>query len=399
MKRLDVALLYNLKQDTLDREDQPWDKWFELDSIKDVEGYELALREGGHNVIPIEGGASLLGNLVKFKPDICFNTCEGYNGVSREAQVPALLDMLGIPYTGSGVMTLALALDKAMTKRILQYHNVTTPAFQVFYTGDEPLSSSLKFPLFAKPCWEGSGIGVSSKSICLDVQELRQQVKYVLNAYKQPVIVEDYVPGREITVGLVGNLSYSSVMHNHSRNDSLSRDSSRLWGESSLESKLLLHDDDDGKNQVETHAVNRTGENATITRVNDLCVFPPLEVDLSTAPLDQAHVYTSVIKGTMNGAPTYYCPTLLSSKQDSELRQLAIDSFNAMQCFDLARVDFRLREDDGKPFVLEINPIPGITKGVSDLVMAAETVGVDYASLINDILNAALKRYGMFGDG
>ncbi|HZQ05418.1 MAG TPA: D-alanine--D-alanine ligase, partial [Anaerolineae bacterium] len=141
MKKFKVALLYSLSENAPQEatdEDAPWDRWNELDSEKSVAGYERALRSAGHDVIPLEGDHTLIQNLLKHKPDICFNTCEGHYGKSREAQVPAMLDMLRIPYTGSGVMTLAIALDKAMTKRVLQFYSIPTPAFQVFVTGDEP---------------------------------------------------------------------------------------------------------------------------------------------------------------------------------------------------------------------------------------------------------------------
>src|SRR5437868_7118040 len=104
MKKFKVALLYSLKGNApqeATEDEAPWDKWNELDSEKSVAGYERALRAAGHEVIALEGDHTLIGNLGKYRPDICFNTCEGHHGKSREAQVPAILDMLGIPYTGS----------------------------------------------------------------------------------------------------------------------------------------------------------------------------------------------------------------------------------------------------------------------------------------------------------
>src|SRR5919202_900835 len=209
MKKFKVGLLYSLKSNApkeLFDENTPWDKWNELDSENSVEGYERALRAGGHEVIPMEGDLHLPEKLEQHKVDICFNTCEGHRGRSREAQVPAILDMMGIPYTGSGVMTQAIGLDKAMTKRVLQFYGIPTPAFQTFVAGNEPLDDRLNFPLFAKPALEGSGIGISAKSICHTPRELREQVRYLLRAYKEPVLVEEYIDGREITTGILGNL-------------------------------------------------------------------------------------------------------------------------------------------------------------------------------------------------
>ena len=122
MKKFNVALLYSLKKNApseVQGENVPWDKWNELDSERSAEGYERALRDGGHQVIALEGDINLPERLSKYQVDICFNTCEGHRGASREAQIPAMLDMLGIPYTGSGVMALSIALDKSMTKRVL----------------------------------------------------------------------------------------------------------------------------------------------------------------------------------------------------------------------------------------------------------------------------------------
>ena len=121
MKKFTVGLLYSAKANAPHEmeEDMPWDKWNELDSETSITGYERALRDGGHDVVPLEGDLTLAEKLPRYKVDICFNTCEGHRAKSREAQVPAILDMLGMPYSGSGVMALTVALDKAMTKRVL----------------------------------------------------------------------------------------------------------------------------------------------------------------------------------------------------------------------------------------------------------------------------------------
>src|SRR5512141_880351 len=143
MKKFTVALLYNSKQNAPHRSDEPWDAWNELDSEKTAGQIERALRAGGHEVIAMEGDVTLPSKLSTYKVDIAFNLCEGHFGASREAQVPALLDMMRIPYTGAGVMTLAIALDKPMAKRIMQFYGLPTPAFQTFITGDEPLDARL----------------------------------------------------------------------------------------------------------------------------------------------------------------------------------------------------------------------------------------------------------------
>ena len=129
MKKFRVALLANLKGNAPKFEGMPDDQWDDLDSEKTINALVEAIRAGGHVCEFFEGDLSLLHTLPLFKPDICFNICEGHFGDAREAHVPALLEMMRIPYTGSKVMTLSLALDKPMTNRVLTYHDLPTPTF------------------------------------------------------------------------------------------------------------------------------------------------------------------------------------------------------------------------------------------------------------------------------
>ena len=202
-----VALLANLKKNAPTWPGMPPDQWDDLDSEETIEAIMGALEAGGHQVTFLEGDVTLYDTLRQVKPDICFNICEGHFGDSREAQVPALLEMLRIPYTGSRVLTLALALDKPMTKRVLAYHGLPTPPFQVFERVNEPLDPDMHFPLFVKPSREGTGMGVSAESIVHDEAQLRVQLERQLARYNQPILVERFIEGREVTVGMLGNLS------------------------------------------------------------------------------------------------------------------------------------------------------------------------------------------------
>jgi D-alanine-D-alanine ligase len=143
MKKFRVALLGNLKKNAPHFEGMPADQWDDLDSENTVNALVEAIRTGGHTCEFLEGDISLFDTVRQFKPDICFNISEGHFGDAREAQVPAILEMLRIPYTGSKVLTLSLALDKPMTKRILHWHELPTPAFQTFERVDEPLNDDL----------------------------------------------------------------------------------------------------------------------------------------------------------------------------------------------------------------------------------------------------------------
>lgn len=389
IKKFRVALLYSLSanapQETTD-EDTPWDRWNELDSEKSVAGYEQALREAGHEVIPLEGDHKLIENLLKYKPDICFNTCEGHYGKSREAQVPAILDMLRIPYTGSGVMSLSIALDKAMTKRVLQFYSIPTPAFQVFVTGDEPTDPRLNYPLFAKPSLEGSGIGIMAKSICRTPRELREQVRYLLRAYKQPVLVEEYIQGREITTGILGNLMPRG---------SWIRAKKRLEASRALnETAVVAHGP----------AVTGNGNGSSAKKIpireyfySGVRVLPPMEIDFSELK-DIEPLYGAEIKHDNPWGPKYLCPAPLSAKLTAQIGRLTVATFRALECYDFARVDYKIRESDNQPMVIEINPLAGLTEGLSDIVLEANAAGIDYKELINIILEAALRRYGMLDD-
>ncbi len=363
MKKFTIALLYNLKINAPKdgNGDKPWDAWNELDNEKSVAGMERALRAGGHEVIGMEGDANLIQKLSHYKIDIAFNTCEGHRGGSREAQIPAMLDLIGLPYTGSGVMTLALALDKPMTKRLLQFHGLPTPQFQTFITGDEPIDGRLKYPLFVKPSREGSGMGVTAKSVCRSARELREQVRYIAHAYQEPALVEEFIEGRELTTGLLGNAPWNLA----------ARVSAKANGNGS-------------RAHTGFRALQET-----------LRIFPALEVDLTPVPKEEAMLYTAVVKGKLYDVPKYLCPAPLTRTMRAKIEKLSAAAFTALDCYDFARVDFRIEKITGEPYILEINPLAGLQEGISDIVMEAEAAGVDYAALINGILEAALQRYGM----
>jgi len=381
MKRLNVALLYNLKQNAPHEAGEPWDKWNELDSDKTAASIERALRAGGHEVIAMEGDKNLPRKLETYKVDIAFNTCEGHRGLSREAQVPALLDMLGIPYTGSGVMTLAVALDKAMTKRILQHHGLPTPEFQTFVKGDEPLNARLKFPLFVKPVMEGSGMGITAKSVVRNARELRAQVKEIIAAYRQPALVEEYIEGRELTIGLLGNLPHQIASRKNGAIREASQPEMAMAGASRVSNPTRPR----GNGHL------KPSQDAFTT----LRVLPALEVDLTPVPKEEAMLYTAVVKSQLYDVPKYLIPAPLTKPLRAKIEKMTVGAFNALECFDFARVDVRIRNDTGEPTILEVNPLAGLQEGISDIVMEANAAGISYTALINGILDAALQRYGM----
>jgi D-alanine-D-alanine ligase len=352
MKKFRVAVLANLKKNAPKFDGMAEDQWDDLDSEKTVDALLNAIRSGGHHSEFLEGDITLFDTIRKYQPDICFNICEGHFGDAREAQVPAILEMLRIPYTGSKVLTLALALDKPMTKRVLRYHDLPTPTFQTFERVDEPLDPDMEFPLFVKPSREGTGMGVTRSSIVHKDAELREQVEHCLKRYKQPALVERYIEGREVTVGVVGNLQGPVARR--------------------------LPDDD------------------TAPRVQaGLRFFPPMEVNLQPFG-DSDIVYSNRLKVDLAEQLDYLCPAPLEDEMVDELNWLTAAVFRVTGALDVSRVDFRLDiNDDLKPYILEINTLPGLAPGYSDLVIEAAAEGVDHTFLVNMILNTALKRYEM----
>ena len=350
MKRFRVALLANLKVNAPKFEGMAEDQWDDLDSEKTITALVEAIRAGGHICEFFEGDSTLFETLPKFRPDICFNICEGHFGDAREAQVPAILEMLRIRYTGSKVLTLALALDKPMTKRILTYHDLPTPEFQSFERVDEPLGPEMRFPLFVKPSREGTGMGVTARSIVHDETELREQIAYIMKRYKQTALVERYIEGREITVGVVGNL--------------IGPVSRRL----------------------------PNNENAPRIQAG-LRFFPPMEVDLNPYK-DTDTVYSNRLKVDLADQLNYLCPAPLDDEMVDELNWLTAAVFRVTGALDVSRVDYRLDASDNlKPYILEINPLPGLSPGISDLVIEAAAEGVGHTHLVNMILDAAFERY------
>jgi len=313
-----------------------------------VRTYTAALRELGHSVVAFDGGPDLPALLSEHAIDICFNTCEGRRGDSREAQVPALLEMLGMPYSGSKVLALAVTLDKAMTKRVLAYHHLPTPAFQEFRLSSEPLDPSLARrlatggALFGKPNREGTGIGIYGEALVRSEAALRERVAYLLQAYDQTVLVEEYVEGRDITCGLVGNLSPDG-------------------------GAAGLH------------------------------LFPISEVDHSVYPPGTEPFYSYSIKVEMAELYRGFCPAPIPDEIAAEVRLLTIETFRVCGCLDVARVDFRLDTTHNlQPMILEINALPGLAHN-SDLTLCAEAEGWTHHQLIQAVFNAAVERYGLLG--
>jgi D-alanine-D-alanine ligase len=330
-----IALIYNLKKKILDK-NKPDDFYSEFDSPKTVNSIAGALRARGHKVRLIEAEHNLLDYLFRNrkKVDFVFNIAEGINGAGRESQVPAMLDFLGIPYTGSNVLAMAVALDKAYTKKILASEGIPVPKFQLFSTGRERISPRLKFPLIVKPNSEGSAKGIYSSSVVYSKVNLYRQIERVIRDYRQRALVEEFIEGRELTSGVIGN--------------------------------------------------------------GRLKVLPLLEIDFSSCRGSGEFFYSWRMKEFQGDkekylTPTFYCPARIKPGLARRISELALRSHKVISCWDISRTDFRL-DKKNQPYVLEINPLPGLDPQESNFPLMARAAGIQYADLINQILDAAVER-------
>lgn len=320
-----VGFTYNVKRDNQDLGNDDQAEWDPPETIMAISN---ALTRQGHIVVHLEATPDLPRVLAEADVDLIFNIAEGVEGRNREAQVPALCELLGIPYTGSDSATLAIALDKALCKKVLMQHDILTPKFQVMETGRERLSPDLSFPLIVKPNAEGSSKGIANANVVDDEDELRAAVRNILDRYRQPAIIEEYISGREFTVGLLG--------------DKRPR------------------------------------------------VLPPMEIRFKNPEVERP-VYDFVVKQEWQKHVYYECPARLTPTERKNIEKVARDTFWALDCRDVARVDLRM-DSEGRIYVLEVNPLPGLTPDYSDLVLITHAAGMDYDQLMAEMMMGGLRR-------
>lgn len=314
----------------------------EFDSPVTVHAIADVFRSLGHTVVELGDGRPFLEAVLTDPPDLVFNFAEGA-GVSRsrESRVPAVCEMLGIPYSGSDPLALAVALDKDMTRRLAESLGVTIPKGVTLapppgdYDGDfaefPPIleEAGLPLPVIAKPTCEGSSKGIRNRCLIKTAAEFGPTVVELWRNYRQPVLVEEYVAGDEVTIGLVGN-------------------------------------------------------------------DPPQPIGImqmipKQSPTD--FVYSLEVKRNWHDAVEYVAPARLPPEVARAVEADAMAVFAGLGCRDLARADFRVR--DGVPYFLEINPLPGLNPESSDLLYLAYRMGLTYPQLIGMVLDATLTRCGL----
>ncbi|MDW7670247.1 MAG: ATP-grasp domain-containing protein [Bacillota bacterium] len=171
-----------------------------------VQAIEEALVSNGHTVTLIPASLHLLEDIRAVDGlDVIFNACTGIASKMEQANVVGMLELLGIPFVGSGLSTHILGLHKHISKRLFQSVGVPTANFQVFYTGEEPVDPSLRYPLIIKPEHEGSSLGITEESVVDDEEQLRHGVRKIFQLFHQPALVEEFITGREFTIGVLGN--------------------------------------------------------------------------------------------------------------------------------------------------------------------------------------------------
>jgi D-alanine-D-alanine ligase len=319
--------------------DRANDLYIEWDTIETVNAVKAALAER-YSVTMIEGNEDAYQKLRENRPDFAFNMSEGLYGAFREAQIPAILEMLQIPYLGSDPLTLSVCLDKARAKEILSYHDIPTAPFTVIRSMEQFDDARVKFPVIVKPLHEGSSKGIYNSCVVRNTEELEREVRIVLATYNQPALVEEFLTGREFTVALLGN-------------------------------------------------------------GDDVRTLPVVEMKFDALPPGMNPIYSYEAKWiwdtTEKPLEIFRCPADLDEDLQDEIETICKDAYRVLNCRDWSRIDVRL-DANGRPHILEINPLPGILPRPEDnscFPKAARVAGMSYSQLINGVLDIAMDRCGL----
>jgi D-alanine-D-alanine ligase len=345
---MEIGFAFNLKPSASEaeasdeppsREDEGDDRYAEWDDAATVDAVEQALRKRGR-VHRLEADPDFPHRLSRTRPDIVFNIAEGLHGVNREAHVPAICEFFDIPYTASGPLTLSLALDKRRAKEVFRARGIATPAWSVWCHDGPETPLPVDGPWIVKPISEGSSKGISVTSFCTEVVDVELRAADLVRRYSQPALIERFLPGREFTIGVIGN--------------------------------------------------GRTAR-----------ALPPVEIRLDALPAGVPRLYGWEAKWVWDTPgdqiEIFHCPAEVDARLGESLSRVALDAFHALGCNDWGRVDVRL-DERGEPHVIEVNPLPGILPDPAQhscLPAAARVVGLEYDDLILYCLDAALQRYGL----
>ncbi|MDO8741167.1 MAG: D-alanine--D-alanine ligase [Candidatus Woesearchaeota archaeon] len=343
---MNIALTYNMIRKKI-LKNRPVDAIAELDSKETIDALKDAIEKNGHDVVLVEADEEAYLKLknLKNKIDLVFNIAEGISGESRESYIPFMCEMLGIPYTGSSPSALAICLNKARTKEILMHYNIATPKFQIFNGENEKLNENITYPLILKLKDEGSKMGLTKSSVVRNDAELKKQLTYLFETYNKPVMAEEFLIGREFTVGVIGNddpITFPPV-------------------------------------EVKFSEQLKETERVVLFQADDPVVSMIKSVDKNFSNSEKYVDYASV------------CPAGISKELESRLKETALKAYRTLRCRDWCRIDMRL-DKNGKVNVLELNPIAGIDPSYW-FPRAAKAAGMEYHQLIGKIIDYASERY------
>lgn len=320
-----VAVLANLKEDAPTNKEDPPGRWDDLDDRGTVNAILSSLQDLGYTAQYFPATLDAINDLKKFDPDLCFNSAEGHYGDSREAQMPAILDSLRIPYTCAGVLGMSLSHNKAVAKKMFRDTHIPTANFVVVRDGLNIPSHKMNYPLFVKPGAEGSSIGINDAALVRNEEELMRQVMFLRSFIDSLILVEEYVEGREFTIGILGDE-----------------------------------------------------------------VLPIVEI------ISPIGFYSYTQKEDHNSQVVRVCPAQLSSEQTSEFKKLARRSMSVLHLYDVCRLDMRM-DAAGKPYVLEVNPIPLMDPDPeqASLIYASVAAGYTYTDVVRKIIESAARRWNL----
>lgn len=335
-----IGIAFDLVPDVRPTEG-PDDRYEEYDKPQTIEALARVLAGQGHEVVLLGDGRDFLARVLADPPDFVWNLAEGEGtGRNRESRVPAVLEMLGIPYSGSDPLTLAASLDKSVAKRLVQGPDVKVPRGAAIAADSTPAqvaralaAARLDEPglwMILKPSFEGSSKGIRARCLAESVAGAVALFQELARDYAQPILVEEFITGDEVTVGIVGN-----------------------------------------------------GDAAEVLGV--MRVRPKVP--------DDRFVYSIEVKRDWDDRIEYETPARLDADVTARLVRSALSAYALLECRDLARIDFRIRS--GVPYFIEANPLPGLAPDWSDLIILAGGVGVSYPDLIRRVLRAALTRTGL----
>jgi D-alanine-D-alanine ligase len=333
MKKSDflIALVANERPDeNYESEDlyADWDSTETLNKIAD------SIRFNGYKCIRIPFDEHFVQNLQKECPNLVFNIAEGFKGEDRECQAAAILEYLGIPYTGSGPLGRAVALNKPTAKKLMEFHGVKTAPFKVFEEAHETHEVwPFGFPAIVKPSHEGSSIGVDNNAYCEDFEQLQTRVEYIIKKFNQPALAEKFILGREFNNAIIGN--------------------------------------------------------------EKVVQFPVVEIVYDYLPKGIHHFSSFEVKTSLDDPNSTVCPAPITLEEEKNLKAAALGAYRALGIKDYARVDMRM-DETGQVYILEVNAIPGIAPGIEEnnsMPKAVRTFGWTYEQMIELIIKSALARY------